>query len=468
VERCWEVQNGPDGGTLDLWARGHFKSTILTQARVIQRILKFPDKCSMIVSATRPLAKKHFRGIMLLLEQSDLLKQSFPDVLYANPRNESPKWSEDDGIIVRRKNNARKEATLEAWGIKEGMPIGVHFDWIILDDLETKDDVKNPDVVNQVRSSFDLTRDLLTVDGSISVVGTPYSHEGIYIPFIRDKKKANGEFAYQFRKYAATEDGMPNGKSVFLKPEVLDDIRAEKGEYEFYCQQLIDPTPVGVRKLESSMMVEVDPKKIPKNLLKFMAIDPAGDDKNGTGDAWAFGVIGIEPRMDDIGASNIYILDLIVAPMREEEAPEEIARMYMRNGFILQVGVEKVGISTAEIHVANTLKKYGRYISQDNRTLVILRPARREKTRRIETALAFPLFNSKIHISTDVPFIYRERLKTEMDRFPFYHDDALDVLSYFYDMIRDYHFHLYLNDEDEDRNVIPINYRATANAVCGY
>ena len=178
-----------------------------------------------------------------------------------------------------------------------------------------------------------------------------------------------------------------------------------------YCQQLIDPTPVGVRKFESSMLIEVDPKKIPRNLLKFMAIDPAGDDKNGTGDAWAFGVIGIEPRMDDIGASNIYILDLIVSPMREEEAPEEIARMYMRNGFILQVGVEKVGISTAEIHVANTLKKYGRYISQDNRSLVILRPAGRQKTRRIETALAFPLYNSKMHISTDVPIYLQGKIE---------------------------------------------------------
>ena len=328
VERCWEVQEGPEGGTLDLWARGHFKSVLLTQGRCVQRILKYPDKCSMIVSATRPLAKKHFRSIMLLLEQSDLLKKVFPDILYQNPRNDSPKWSEDDGIIVKRKNNARKEATLEAWGIKEGMPIGVHFDWIILDDLETKDDVTNPEVVSKVRSSFDLTKDLLTVDGKISIVGTPYSHNGIYIPFVRDKVRANGEPAYIFRRYPATVDGLPNGKAVFLPQETLDDIRSEKGDYEYFCQQLIDPTPVGVRKLDGSKIVEVDPRKIPRTLLKFMAIDPAGDDKDGTGDDWAFAVIGIDPKMDDIGASDIYILDLVATPMREEEAPEEIARMY--------------------------------------------------------------------------------------------------------------------------------------------
>jgi hypothetical protein len=231
---------------------------------------------------------------------------------------------------------------------------------------------------------------------------------------------------------------------------------------------LIDPTPVGVRKLDGDKIVEVEPTRIPRNLLKFMAIDPAGDDKDGKGDSWAFGVIGLDLHMDDIGASDIYILDLIISPMREEEAPEEIARMYMRNGFIQQVGVEKVGQSTTELHVANTLKKYGRFISQDNRTLKILRPAGRNKASRIEKALPFPLYNSKIHISKDVPSAYRERLRIEMDQFPFgQHDDGLDMLTYFYEMIRDYHFNLYMEEDEYD--VQPVgNVLQLRNRITGY
>ena len=55
------------------------------------------------------------------LEGNDTLKSWFPDVLYENPFRESPKWSEDDGIVVKRKTNP-KEATVEAWGLVDGQP----------------------------------------------------------------------------------------------------------------------------------------------------------------------------------------------------------------------------------------------------------------------------------------------------------------------------------------------------------
>jgi hypothetical protein len=43
IAACKEVQSGPLDKTLDVWARGHGKSTIITAARVIQQILKDPE-----------------------------------------------------------------------------------------------------------------------------------------------------------------------------------------------------------------------------------------------------------------------------------------------------------------------------------------------------------------------------------------------------------------------------------------
>jgi hypothetical protein len=450
VERCKEVEDGPEGWCMDLWARGHFKSTIKTLARTIQRMAKYPNRCTMIASHTRPAAKKFLRSIMQYVEKSEILKFAFPDVFWKDARSQAPKWSEDDGIVVQRSSVGRVEATVEAWGLKEGMPIGVHFDWILVDDLETKDDVKNPDVIMQVRDATDLTEDLLTGGGSIDITGTPYSHEGVYIPFIKDKARADGKPAFHFRKHPATDDGMMTGNSVFLPQKVLDDIRARKGQYSFLCQQIINPTPIGVRKLDGNMLKDISPDDIPNNLVKFLVVDPAGDAINDEGDAWAPMVFGVLPYMASPEEASVYILDAVISPMRAEEAPLEIARMFRRNGMIMQVGIEKTAASLVANYVSNILaQEHHIYLSEERKTLVMLKPGGREKRSRIENAIAYPLYNGLMKISTGIPSVYRDRIRAELDKFPYWHDDALDSMAYLYDMIKDFHFE-WQEEEYED------------------
>ena len=74
-----------------------------------------------IFSHTRPIAKGFLRQIKRELEGNNVLKALFQDILHADPQHQSPKWSEDDGIIVKRKTNP-KEATVEAWGLVDGQP----------------------------------------------------------------------------------------------------------------------------------------------------------------------------------------------------------------------------------------------------------------------------------------------------------------------------------------------------------
>ena len=46
VKACREVEDGPKDFTLDVWAREHFKSTIITIAETIQYTLKNPDEAT--------------------------------------------------------------------------------------------------------------------------------------------------------------------------------------------------------------------------------------------------------------------------------------------------------------------------------------------------------------------------------------------------------------------------------------
>lgn len=157
-ERCREVEADPDGH-LDLWAREHYKSTIITFAGTIQEIIKDPEITIGIFSHTRPLAKGFLRQVKGEFEGNDLLKTLYPDALWSNPKRESPKWSEDDGIVVRRKGNP-KESTLEAWGLVDGQPTGKHFGLLIYDDVVTLESVSSPEMIAKVTNCWALSLNL--------------------------------------------------------------------------------------------------------------------------------------------------------------------------------------------------------------------------------------------------------------------------------------------------------------------
>lgn len=439
VQACKDVRTGPTDKTLDMWGREHGKSTVITQGETIQYILGNPDNSNCIFSYSQRAALAFLRSIKYTFETNEFLKYLFPDVLYKNPEKEAWKWGEETGLFVRRKCSKR-EATLEAYGLLEGMPTGRHFDRRIYDDIETADMACTPEIMQKLKEMFDMSQYLGTVTGSHRVVGTPYHHEGLLMYVMGKKDPATGEPIYTVRKKPATVDGTPNGPSAYLPESRLAELRANK--QQFYSQQLLDPTPVSETSLRPESLVEVNVKYIPKNLYKFMSIDPAGTSKaKRNGDSWAIIVGGLFPyRDDDIGASDVYILDMVIEEMPLEEALKTIVQMYLRNGMILKVGVEKVALSAFEIHVANALAAKGKIVTLERGNLELLRPAGRSKEQRVEANLIWPLNNQKIKVASSVPEAFKQRLRLEMQKFPFWHDDGLDALSYFYDMIKGYRF----------------------------
>lgn len=171
-ERCREVQAEPDG-FLDLWSREHYKSTIITFAKSIQDILVDPDITIGIFSHTRPIAKGFLRQIKQELEGNERLKAWFPDIIWENPRKEAPKWSEDDGIVVRRTSNP-KEATIEAWGVVDGQPTSKHFAILNYDDIVTRESVTTPEMMQKTTDALALSYNLGAHGGKRRFIGTRY------------------------------------------------------------------------------------------------------------------------------------------------------------------------------------------------------------------------------------------------------------------------------------------------------
>ena len=272
VESCREVEKGPKTLTLDVWAREHFKSTIITIAETLQYHLNIKEegqeKCTAIFAYVRPVAKAFLRAIKGLCENSEFLKECFPDVLWKKPETEAPKWSEDDGLIFRRRSSARKESTIEAWGLIEGMPTSRHFNRRIYDDIETQDLAENPDQLNKCFSKFEMSDNLGMDDDVERIIGTFYSHAGPIVK-IQEKRTLHGKLMYKTRIKAATEDAEPNGRPVLLSQARIDKLRVSG---HFNSQQLCDPTPVGDRKLDGALLKDIEPEEIPDNIHKLVKI----------------------------------------------------------------------------------------------------------------------------------------------------------------------------------------------------
>lgn len=289
--RCREVEANPNG-YLDLWAREHYKSTIITYAGVMQEIFKNPELTVGIFSHTKPVAKKFLMQIKYEFENNEHLKHIYPDVLYENPAKDSPAWSVDGGITVRRKSNP-KEATIEAHGLVDGMPTSRHFLLLVYDDVVVPESVSTPEQIEKTTTAWELSDNLGAIGGEKWHIGTRYSYADSY-----ESMMERGSVLP--RVHPATDDGTITGAPVLFSQEIWNKKVIDQGPSVIACQMLQDPLSGTERMFNVENIRDYEVR--PETLNIYIMVDPARSKKKGSAST-AIAVIGVDYAL------NKYLLD---------------------------------------------------------------------------------------------------------------------------------------------------------------
>jgi phage terminase large subunit-like protein len=353
--RCRELEAAPDGH-LDLWAREHYKSTLGSFAGIIQELLLDPEITIGIFSHTKPVARKFLLQIKQELEANRELQETYPDVLYADPRNESSKWSEEKGIVVRRRSNP-KEASVEAHGLVDGQPTGAHFMLRVYDDVVTRESVSTPDQVSKTTSAWELSDNLGArgADGNTRAwhFGTRYSFADSYNAILE-------RGALVPRIFPATANGMPDGEPVFLTPQAWAAKKLVQGPATIACQQLQNPAAGNEAMFRKDWLSFIDIR--PATLNVYIMVDPAHSKKKGS-DNTAMAVIGVD------AGNNKYLLDGYRHKMGLRERWEALRGL--RKVWLAQPGVQMVRVGYERYGMQADLEYFEEQMQRDKEAFEI-------------------------------------------------------------------------------------------------
>lgn len=335
-ERCWDIQEEPDG-YLDLWARDHYKSTIITFGKTIQDILTDQEDTFGIFSVTVDLAQDFVKMIKQEFEENNELKRLFPNILYSDPKKQSPAWGLKAGLRVKRQSN-RREETVEAHGLMGGsLPAGKHFGKLIYDDVVTEKSITNFEQLTKAFSAMRLSFSLGTSGGARRMIGTRYHNNDAWGQ--TEKRKIA-----KVRVHPATHNGKINGRSIFLEEKILHKKKLDLGMYHFGCQMLQNPKADKVMGFEKSWLRRYErPNEAPRGWNLYLLVDPSSG-KNKKTDYTVMLIIALAPD------GNYYLVDGFRKRINLTARAKELVRLHERWN-PLKVGYEAYGMQADIEHI---------------------------------------------------------------------------------------------------------------------
>ena len=317
--RCREVQEDPDFH-IDIWAREHFKSTIITLLKTVQDILRDPEIAICIFSYNQKIASKFVSQIKNALENKRL-RQLFPDIIPEDTGSGKYTYIDDEGsrrsqkfswssvaLTVKRKTG-RKEPTVSGYGLVTGQPTGMHFDMLIYDDVVTPDSVRTSEQNRYTTEQF--TMSLNTGSGEnvrVRIIGTRYSLYDTYFHIMNPKYASEGVMGgskYSLRCYPCRT---MSGDPVLYTSEYLETKRSVMVSFVYDSQMMCDPqfsSDIGFNEDWIAERCNADEIYGDRDSYNFYIIVDPANTKNNKSDFTAMAVVAVN------GDGRYYIPDIV-------------------------------------------------------------------------------------------------------------------------------------------------------------
>jgi predicted phage terminase large subunit-like protein len=281
----------------------------------LQDILRNPEITIGIFSFVRPIAKAFLRQIKREFESNDKLRAMFPDIIWENPHRDAPKWSEDDGIILKRRGNP-KESTIEAWGLVDGQPTSKHYGLMVYDDVVTASSVTTPEMIAKVTQAWETSLSLSQDGGKVRYIGTRWHHADTYQEIIRRGAAIE-------RRHPVTVDGTAEGEPVLWTRAQVAQRRRDQGPYVFSSQMLLDPTADRKQGFLDEWIRYYEDRSDFAGANKYLIVDAANAKKKSS-DYTAIAVIGL-------GADeNYYLVDAVRDRLSLRERGDAVFALHRR------------------------------------------------------------------------------------------------------------------------------------------
>lgn len=377
--------------------RGFAKSTFLSFFYPIYLLLERPGSRVVIVSATYTLSEFLCSKIRDELSYNEKIQRDYGHML--NKGGKKLKWADGEFTLP---NNSACAARGYGQQIRGFRPTNV-----MLDDLENDEMVASSMRRNKFDEWFNSSLTNTLVPGTQMLwIGTILDPDAALANVVNRGRAGWKTLFYQ---------AISNGKSIWEEMWPLEELekrRAEIGESAFAQEFMNDPIRAADRTFKKEWFRYFE--EPPKNLMKFMTVDPAINLKT-QHDYTAMVVCGT----DDNG--NWYVLEYVRKKLLPKESVDHMFEMCIKHN------IHAVGIEEVAFQAMLSFEFKDQRASRGVFTKVIpLKSMGRRKSLRIESLQ--PRYESgKIFHRRGM-----EDLETELLRFPSprCHDDLIDALSY--------------------------------------